>query len=163
MALFGSKRDIGTFKGISREVISTVVSQQCGYYKVVLDDTPTNVYGESTSKNYIGPVLIDCLIVRGDYSYSTGDFGPDVSRDVTFRFLKDHLVEANIFPEVGDVIMYEEFYYLVDDINENQLIIGKDSDYSYSAGLENFGSSYSIITKCHFVSPEIVGITKSRL
>lgn len=163
MALFGSVRDVSMFKGISKEVISTVISQQCGYYKVVLDDTPVNVYGESAKKNYIGPVLIDCLINRGDFSYSTGDFGPDVSREVTFNFLKDHLIAANIVPEIGDVVMYEEFYYQVDDINENQLIGGKDPDYSYSTGLENFGSSYSIIAKCHFVSPEIVGITKNRL
>ncbi len=163
MALFGSVRDVSTFKGISKEVISTVISQQCGYYKVVLSDTPVNVYGESGKKNYIGPVLIDCLIDRGDFTYSTGDFGPDVSRQVTFNFLKDHLVDANIVPEIGDVIMYDELYYQVDDINENQLVVGKDPDYSYSAGLENFGSSYSIITKCHYVSPEIVGIAKNRL
>jgi hypothetical protein len=163
MALFGSNRDIKTFKGISRELLENVISQQCGYYKIVLSDTPKNIYGESSQKFYVGPVLLTCLIERGDFSFDQGDFGPDSNRSVTFRFLKDHLVDANVVPEVGDVVMYDEQYYAVDNVNENQLIVGKDPDYTYSDGLENFGSSYAIILNCHFTSPDALGITKQRL
>jgi hypothetical protein len=59
--------------------------------------------------------------------------------------------------------MYNELYYETDNINENQLILGKDPDYSYSQGLENFGSSFSIILKTHLTSPERLGIEKLRL
>ena len=163
MALFGTLRDIGTFKGISKELLENVVSQQCGYYKIVLQDTVKNVYGESLQKYYIGPVLLNCLIERGDFSFDQGDFGPDTARPVTFRFLKQHMVEADVHPEVGDVVMYNEVYYLVDNVNENQLILGKDPDYSYSDGLENFGSSYSIVLVCHYASPDALGITQQRI
>ena len=163
MALFGTLRDIGTFKGISKELLENIVSQQCGYYKIVLQDAVKNVYGESLQKYYIGPVLLNCLIERGDFSFDQGDFGPDTARPVTFRFLKQHMVEADVHPEVGDVVMYNEVYYLVDNVNENQLIVGKDSDYAYSDGLENFGSSYSIVLVCHYASPDALGITQLRI
>tara|TARA_R110000868_G_scaffold163126_1_gene395259 strand:+ start:887 stop:1378 length:492 start_codon:yes stop_codon:yes gene_type:complete len=163
MALFGSNRDIKTFKGISRELTKNIISQQCGYYKIVLGDTKKNIYGEALDKYYIGPVLLTCMIERGDFSFDQTEFGPDTKRPVTFRFLKDDMVEANVHPEPGDVIMYNEVYYQADNVNENQLIVGKDPDYSYSAGLENFGSSYSITINCHYASPDALGITQQRL
>lgn len=163
MAIFGSSRDIRFFKSISRELVEDIVSQQVGYYKVVLDQTKPNVYGESLTKNYIGPVLLNCLIEREDFSANNKEYGVDYDRNVNFRFLKDHLVEANVVPESGDVIMYNELYYQVDGVNENQLILGKDSDYAYSEGLQNFGASYSIICVTHFTSPDNLGITKQRL
>lgn len=163
MAIFGSNRDIVTFKGITRELTENVISQQCGYYKIMLGDTKKNIYGESAEKYYIGPVLLTCLIERGDFSFDQTEFGPDVKRPVTFRFFKDHLIDANVYPEVGDVVMYNEIYYLVDSLNQNQLVVGKDPNYSYSAGLDQFGSSYSIILTCHYASPDALGITQQRL
>lgn len=163
MAIFGSLRDITTFKYITRELLENIISTNCGYYKVVLNTTAPNVYGESLSKTYIGPVLINCLIQRGDFEFGSSEFGPDNSRPVEFRFFKDHLIQANVFPEVGDVIMYNELYFLVDNVNENQLILGKDNDYAYENGLEGFGSSYSIILKTHYASPDSLGIKQERL
>ena len=163
MALFGSTRDVLMFKGVATEVVHNVITQQIGYYKVVLPDTPPNVYGEALIKQYIGPVLLNCLIDRGDFTVDNSDFGPDTRREASFSFLKDDLEIANVVPEVGDIIMYNELYYESDNVNENQLILGKDPDYSYSQGLENFGSSFSIVVKTHLTSPERLGIQKFRL
>jgi hypothetical protein len=163
MAIFGSLRDISTFKGITRELVENVVSQQIGYYKYQLNDTTINVYGEGVARYYIGPVLINCLIERGDYSSVLKDQIVDIDRAVTFRFFRDHLVDANIVPEIGDVLMYNESYYAVDNVNENQLILGKDNDYSYSDGLQNFGTSYSIILTTHYTSADRIGIKQERL
>jgi hypothetical protein len=87
----------------------------------------------------------------------------DSKRDVKFRFFKDHLIEANVVPEVGDVIMYFEDYYEVSNVNENQLILGKNPDYNYSDSTVDFGQSYSIILETHYSSPDRLGITKERL
>jgi hypothetical protein len=164
MALFGSTRDITTFKYITREVVENIISQMVGYYKIVLDSTPVNIYGEALNKSYIGPVLINCLISRGDFEFTQSDFGPDNTRQVEFRFFKDHLIGANVFPEVGDIILYNELFFQVDNVNENQLILGKDNDYTYDqAGLDGFGSSYSIILKGHYTSPDALGIKEQRL
>ncbi len=163
MALFGTRRDISTFRGISRELLENVISQNCGYYKVRLQDTESNVYGEAQNKYFIGPVLINCLIERGDFAFKKENFGVDVDRPITFRFMKYHLEQANVVPEVGDAIMYNESFYHVDGVNENQFIVGKDNDYSYEQGLENFGDSYSLLVLTHLTSPDILGIKQNRL
>lgn len=161
--MFGSSRDVATFKIFTRELVEDIVSQEIGYYKIMLNDTQANVYGEATKKYFIGPVLIPCLIVRGEFNRVDTDYGLDTDRDVDFRFFKDHLIEANIVPEVGDVVMYNEVYYEIDNVNENQYILGKDPDYSYSTAVENFGQSYSIILTGHYSSPDKLGITQERL
>ena len=163
MAIFGSSRDVSTFKGIARELLENVISQQVGYYKYMLNDTTVNVYGEGMNRYYIGPILINCLIERGDFSTVTKEQVLDVARPATFRFLKDHLQDANVVPEIGDILMYNELYYEVDNVNQNQLILGKDPNYAYSEGLNEFGSSFSIIVTTHYTSGDKLGITKQRL
>jgi len=163
MAIFGSIRDIEVFKGITYEFVENVASQQCGYYKIMLQDTPPNVYGEAMEKQYVGPVLLWVLVERGDYgTQDWNDQSTDVVRNLKFRFFKDHLIAANVVPEVGDVVMYNENYYEVDNVNENQKILGKDKDYSYSDGLNKFGSSFSIILDAHYTSPDRLGIQIQR-
>jgi len=124
MALFGTVRDANMQFGVAAEFVNNVVTQQIGYYKVVLPATPPNMYGEAFVKQYIGPVLLNCLIVRGDFTTVTdNNFGPDSRREVDFRFLKPDLEAANVVPETGDIIMYNELYYEVDNTNENQLFL----------------------------------------
>ena len=126
MALFGTVRDAGMQIGVAQELVNNVITQQIGYYKIILPATPANVYGEALVKDYIGPILLNCLIVRGDFTTTTDNFGPDSRREVDFRFLKVDLIAANVVPEVGDIVMYNELYYEVDNTNENQLFLGKD-------------------------------------
>lgn len=163
MALFGTVRDAATLTGVALEFVDNVITQQVGYYSVYLPNTPSNVYGEGLVKDYIGPVLLNCLIVRGDFTTRNDDFGPDTFRTVDFRFLKVSLREANVVPKTGDVVMYNEAYYEVDNVNENQLFLGKDPDYAYSQGLNEFGASFSIILNTHLSNPERFGITAQRL
>ena len=163
MALFGTVRDALMQIGVAQELVNNVVTQQIGYYKVILPATQPNVYGEALVKDYIGPVLLNCLIVRGDFTTATDNFGPDSKREVGFRFLKVDLEAANVVPEVGDIVMYNELYYEVDNTNENQYFLGKDPQYVYSEGLGEFGASISIILSTHLTTPERLGITQQRL
>ena len=163
MGMFGSVRDVATFKIFTKELVENIVSQEVGYYKIKLGDTQPNIYGETLKRFFIGPVLIPCLIVRGDFSRNETEFGFDTDRKMDFRFFKDHLIEANIVPEVGDVVMYNEAYYEVDNVNENQYVLGKNPDYTYSEGADGFGQSYSIILTTHYSSPDKLGITQERL
>ena len=38
MALFGGKRDISLFRHLNRELMGNVISQECAYYKLKLED-----------------------------------------------------------------------------------------------------------------------------
>ncbi len=37
--------------------------------------------------------------------------GIEFQQNVTFAFFRDDIVDANVVPEVGDIILYEDSYY----------------------------------------------------
>lgn len=178
MSLYGENRDISLFRHLNRELINNIIEQKVGYYKINLDKTQANIYGESSQKTYNDPVLINCLIERGDTTATTDEFGVDFTRTMEFRFLRDDLAGLdlstelgadgrgftyNIVPEAGDVILWNNDFYEVDNVNENQLIVGKDPSYSYAIQTDGYGSSLSIILECFYIRPEKLGLTQQRL
>ena len=165
MAYFGRSRDIDMFHNVNKELLGQVIEQKVGYYQVILDETPSNMYGENLNKKFTGPVLINCLLERGDTSPVTEDFGMDITRTLNVRFLKYHLQVANVEPSVGDIILWNEDYYEVNNVNENQLVVGKDPDYAYTSenGVPDAGKSLSITLECFYTRPERVGLRENRL
>jgi hypothetical protein len=163
MALYGKNRDILLFQGLNTELLHKIIEQQVGYYKPVLDNTPANLYGEAQNKTWLGPVLIKCLLDRGEQEVTNDDFGVDRNRTLNVRFFRKDLVDANVVPEIGDAILWNEDYYEVDNLVENQLFVGKDPSYPYSDTVDDFGSSLSIILECHYTRPERLGIKEERM
>ena len=160
--IFGSRRDFNLFVGVNRELLSDVVEQEILYYKISLEDTQVNIYGEGMEKVYWEPVKLNCLITRGDQVISVDEFGPDLTRDASFAFLRQDLVDVITVPEVGDIIMWHENYYEVDTVTENQLFLGKDNSYNLTPYGEQFGASVSIICQTHLTRTDRVGIEKVR-
>ena len=140
MALFASSRDASFLRHMNREVMGNVISQQCAFYKYKLVETKINMYGESSGgKFYDDPVLLYSLITVGDNTSPTSDLGVNFDWPVSFAFLRDDLVDANVHPEVGDIILDRERYYEVYNVNENHIDFGNDDQYIY--GYPNFESS----------------------
>jgi len=181
MALFGGARDISLFRHLNRELLGDIITQQCSFYKFKIEETQINIYGEAAEeKYYMGPVLLNCLVERRDQEFPETDLGTDFNWGATFKFLRDDLLnkneefnidtdiyEADLVPEVGDIILYQEGYYEVDNIISNQYFVGKNPDYPNEAnplnpGLDQFGSSISIICETHYVPADKVGITQER-
>jgi hypothetical protein len=162
MALFGGSRDISLFRHINKELINNIIQQSVGYYKIALDKTSSNLYGESLTKTYNDPVLVNCLIERTSQEWAETEFGTDVSRTITVRFLRDILVDIQLVPEVGDVMLWQENYYELSGVIENQFVVGKDPSYAYD-DTNDFGSSISIIVNAQYIRPEKLGIKQERL
>ncbi len=160
--LFGSNRDFNLLVGINRELLKDIIEQEIGYYKLSLNDTQANIYGESLEKVFLSPVKLNCLITRGDQVIDVDEFGPDLGREASFAFIREDLVDANTVPEVGDIVLWHEDYYEVDTVRENQLFLGRDKSYNIESYGSNFGSSVSIIVDCHLTRGDRVGITKVR-
>ena len=158
-----------------------IITQQCSFYKFKIEETKVNLYGEAAEeKYYMGPVILNCLIERRDQDYPETDLGTDFDWGATFKFLRDDLLDKNkdfnidtniygadLVPEVGDIIMYQEGYYEIDNIISNQYFVGKNPDYPnapnpLNPGLDQFGSSISIICETHYVPADKVGITQER-
>jgi hypothetical protein len=147
MPLFGGSRDISLFRTMNKELLNDIIQIEIGYYKYVLPDNPTNVYGEAEKKVYYEPMLVPSLITREDPSWTATDFGPDTTQQLTFAFLRDTLVELNLVPEVGDIVLFNNDYFEFTSIVENQFIVGKVPEYSMNEDTDDFGSSFSIICK----------------
>ena len=149
--------------------MGNIISQQCAFYKYRLKETVINMYGESSGgKFFEEPVLLNALITVGDNTSPTSDLGVNFDWPVTFAFLRDDLVDANVHPEVGDVILYQESYWEVDNTNITQFFAGKDPEYPYepnplNPGLANFGYNVSITCECHYIPADRVNITRTRL
>ena len=159
--LFGTNRDFDLLVNINRELLKDVVEQSVLYYKLSLEDTLSNLYGESLTKNWMEPLKLNCLITRGDQVITTDDFGPDLSREASFAFIRQDLEDVQVVPEVGDILMWHEDYYEVDTVRENQLFVGRDKTYNLSNYGSRFGSSLSIIVDCHQTRRERTGITNN--
>jgi hypothetical protein len=162
MALFGGSRDISLFRHINKELINNIIQQSVGYYKINLDKTSSNLYGESLTKTYNDPILVNCLIERNAQAWTETEFGTDVTREINVRFLRDILVDIQLVPEVGDVMLWQENYYELSGIVENQFVVGKDPSYAYD-DTADFGSSISIIVTAQYIRPEKLGLKQERL
>jgi hypothetical protein len=160
--LFGSMRDFNLLTRIGRELFKNVVEQEVLYYKLSLEDTNVNIYGEGLDKVFSTYTKLNCFITRGDQVILDDDFGPDLTRDASFAFIRQDLVDLQIVPEVGDVVMWHENYYEVGTVRENQLFLGRDNSYNLTEYGSKFGSSVSIIVDCHLTRADKVGIVQAR-
>jgi hypothetical protein len=150
MARFSLERDIRFFRDISRELVDDVISTAVVLYKLIVEESKTNLYGESLNKTYYKPVQLDCIIERSDTSVQYEGFGADKTQTVEFRFNKFSLEGVGFYPEIGDIIFHNEGYFEIDDVNEDQLIGGRPEE------------KYSIICKT-FVSRRTTIQTEERL
>lgn len=186
MALFGQAVDISFFRHINRELMANIISQQCVYYKFDIGETKVNIYGEaSTGKYYHPPILLNCLVQRETPQYPESDLGVNFTWNITFRFLRDDLLDrnkdfnedwqfantygANLVPEVGDIIMYNQGYYEVETTNASQYFVGKNPSYPYTdstgtnilneTDLNEFGWNTSIICYTHYVPADKLALS----
>lgn len=160
--IFGSTNDFDLLTRIGRELVRDIVEQEILYYKFSLEETDVNIYGEGMEKVYWTPVKLNCLITRGDQVITDDDFGPDLTREVSFAFLREDLVDTSVVPEVGDVLMWHEDYYEVGTVRENQLFFGRDKSYNLTSYGSRYGSSVSIVVDCHLTRGDKVGIARQR-
>jgi hypothetical protein len=158
MALFGQSRDISMFRYVNRELMGNIISQQAAFYKLRLNQTNFNMYGEAAEQKYYdGPILLYTLIDLPDQEWSTDDLGVNWNWKPTFKFLRDDLLDklkdfnedtiygANLVPQPGDIILYETAYYEVTSTNAAQYFVGKDPDYPNSPQPSNpAGATYPL-------------------
>ena len=105
-----------------------------GYFKINLEDTVTNMYGEALEKWYYPPLSIKCLLERGDQTNPDDEFGVGTSQTLTAKITKDSFQAINILPEVGDVLTDQEKYYQVNTVDRSFITIPGAGDAGASLG-----------------------------
>ena len=138
MAMFTGQRDVSLVRKLNRELMGNIITQQCALYQFKLEETKVNIYGEAAgSKFYNGPFLFNVLIDRQDQAYAENEEGIQFAQPINFYFFRDDLVDADVVPEVGDIVLYQESYY----------------------GVQKFGSNLSILVSTYYIPADKVAIS----
>ena len=109
---FLPQRDLNVFERVNKELIGDlqsgkdgIINQQVVLYKVSVQDTMTNLYGEASGGKRFKPgVKFACLIDAADFDYNNDEFGPDEQQTADFHILRQTLIDLNLVPEVGDIL-----------------------------------------------------------
>jgi len=109
-------------------------NMKVGYFKIDLDRTMVNMYGESVEKWYYPPVEVKCLIDRGEFTYTDTEYGPDINQTIKVIIPRLNLEDLNFTPEVGDIITDQEKYYQVNTIDRSFVTISGAGDAGASLG-----------------------------
>jgi hypothetical protein len=104
MARFTLSRDIKFFEGISRELVDAVIETAVVLYKLVIEDSKTNLYGESLNKTYYQGVETTAVIERETSTSEYEGFGADKSQNVEFRFNRFTLKLVILYFIIMDIL-----------------------------------------------------------
>ena len=160
MALFGGHRDAKFLASINAELLNSVIDTEIELYKLIIEQSNSNLYGESESKPYYDSILIPCLITKETKTANQDDYGHTYTRSAQFAISRDILVRANIYPEVGDIIFWDNEYYELDNVDSNQYFAGKNPD-TWPNG-SNHGYSVSIVIDAHATRQIPAGVRNIR-
>ena len=133
---FLPQRDLNVFERVNKELIGDlrlgkdgIINQQVVLYKVSVQDTQTNMYGEAADgKKWKDGVKFACLVDAEDFDWNTDEFGPDDQQNASFHILRQSLIDLSLVPEIGDVIEWNWAYFEINSMNENQLIGGQQEN-----------------------------------
>ena len=126
MAKFVSSRDFEFFQHVNKEISAEIIDTLVVLYKLNLDYVNTNIYGESTEKiSYTGIELSAFIDYGPNQAVSDSGFGIDQTQEVEFRFVRSILEERHVYPEIGDIVGYNDAFYEINNIREVQLIAGR--------------------------------------
>lgn len=138
---FFSERDLKLINSLNAELMGDVIQTTIIFYKVAADQTQTDLYGETdpaTGKMFYPGVEITCLIDKADIDTPYDEFGPDRNQTVVFKFRENVLKLVNIYPEIADIIKFNNQFFEIDNVIQQQFL----------AGVED--KSHSIIVNTHF-------------
>lgn len=144
MSKFLQTRDIEFFKGIARELVDDVVQNTIVLFKINMNETKVNIYGESLNKTWYPGVQLYALYSKNPEDVVYEGFGPEIQQNITFKLDRAMCSEKNVYPEIGDIIFFDTSYYEIDNTNEIQFI-GGSPDNNFSIVCETFMVSKSTL------------------
>ena len=111
---------------MNEELIDEIVGQSVDIYKVNIDKTDENMYGESTTKYYDVGFRVNCLINYNEPEIIQDDFGADSNSSIEMYFQRENLSSGslNFYPEMGDIVDWNDIYWEINGTTEPQLFAG---------------------------------------
>lgn len=146
MPRFVTNRDVGYIKGINHELIDKIIETPVIFFSLYPENQNSNIYGESTEKVYNPGLVVNCLIEHNDEATEDAEFGPNVTQQIICSFYRNTLKDKDFYPERGDVVRYNDSYYEVTTVVDNQLLAGRS------------GIRHSIICTCALVNKSSINV-----
>ena len=160
MALFGGMRDAKFLAAINSELINAIIDTEIEFFKLQLEQSATNIYGESERKAYYDSVLIPCIITKDEKSSAMDDYGHTYTRTSKFAISRDLLERGSLYPQPGDIIFWDNEYFEIDNVDANQYFTGKNPE-TWPNG-SSHGYSVSIVCDAHATRQTPQGIKDIR-
>ncbi len=120
------KKEFDLINAMNEELIDEIVGQSVDIYKVNVDNTDENIYGESTTKYYDIGFRVNCLILYNEPEVNQDEFGADLNADIEMYFQRENLSSGslNFYPEISDIVDWNNFYWEINTTSEPQLFAG---------------------------------------
>ena len=123
---FIPQKEFDLINQMNEELIDEIVGQSVDIYKVNIDKTDSNLYGESTTKYYDIGFRVNCLINFSEPTIDQDEFGADLNSNITMYFQRENLASGslNFYPEMGDIVDWNNHYWEINGTTEPQLFAG---------------------------------------
>jgi len=123
---FVPQKEFDLINSMNEELIDEIIGQSVDIYKVNIDRTDENLYGESTTKYYDTGFRVNCLLLYNEPDIIHDEFGTDLNASIEMYFQRENLASGslNFYPETGDIVDWNEFYWEVNGTSEPQLFAG---------------------------------------
>jgi hypothetical protein len=122
---FTSQQDYNLMLHFNRELINTFIDVPVVLYKLNILESKSNIYGESTSKRWYQGVQVPCLVNTQFNTPVKDGQTVNIEQVSEFNFLRDELKSRDVYPEIGDIIDYNNLYFEISQLNEIQLVAGQ--------------------------------------
>ena len=123
---FVPQKEVDLIDAMNEELIDEILGQYVDIYKISLDETNANLYGESTTKYYNVGFRVNCMLMYNEPESTQDEFGDDVTSTLDMFFQRNNLASGslNFYPETGDIVDWNDHFWEVDSVTEPQLIAG---------------------------------------
>jgi flagellar basal body rod protein FlgC len=123
---FMPQKEVDFINAVNEELIDELVGQSVDIYKISVDQTDENIYGESTTKVYDIGFRVNCLIDFVEPTTDLDEFGSDYNANIELYFQRANLASGSLdfYPEIGDIVDWNDHYWEVNGVTEPQLLHG---------------------------------------
>jgi len=146
-----SRRDVRFMNSLNGELLSDIIEQVVVIFKINAQETQANVYGEAIDKIYFPGVETGCLVETDPESTIYEGFGPDVKKGTIFKFHQKLCELKNIYPQVGDIVEWENAYFEISNVIENQFLGGQPE------------KNYSLVCNAHLTRQSRINLTERNI
>jgi len=149
--LYNRRKDMDFFNSINNELINRIIQTLVVIYKINVE-TSSNIYGESNEKTYSKGIQIGCIITHEEQVTNSQDgFIPSVDQNIELAFHREMMNSRGFYPQIGDIVEWNESFYEIQSIVENQLIGG--SQYK----------NFSIVCRCSMTNRDKLQLENVRV